>query len=92
MKKQLNKINIEELKKQLIEKGLTHRERAIEISKALDNNFKVELEEIRASLDDKRVTINDIQPYIASRQPRHNGTWEMGLHKSKGLINRHCYK
>lgn len=87
-----NKINIEELKKQLKEKGLTHKERAIEISKALDINFRIELEEIKASLDDKRVTLEDIKPYIASRQFKGNNDFSMRIKKSKGLINRKCYK
>ena len=87
-----NKINIEELKRQLKEKGLSHKERVIEISKALDINFKIELEEIKASLDDKRVTLDDIKPYIASRQFKENNDFSMRIKKSKGVINRHCYK
>lgn len=87
-----NKINIEELKRQLKEKGLTHKQRVIEISKALEHNFKIELEEIKASLDDKRVTLDDIKPYIASRQFKGNNDFSMRIKKSKSIINRHCYK
>lgn len=87
-----NKINIEELKRQLKEKGLNHKQRAIEISKALDINFKIELEEIRSSLDDKCVTLEDIKPYIASRQFKGNNDFSMRLKKSKSPLNRVCYK
>lgn len=92
MKKTKVKIDIEELKKQLKEKGLSHKDRVKEISKALDINFKIELEEIRASLDSKRVTLDDIQPYIASRQFKGNNDFSMRLKKSKSMLNRHCYR
>lgn len=83
---------INELKDRLNKKGLSHKEKAIEISNALKKLFKEDIRAIKDTLDDKRVIISDIQPLIATRQSKPNNDFSMRIKKSKGIINRHCYK
>ena len=83
---------IEEIKARLNKRGLTNKQKYVEISKVLKRFFKYEIKEIKNSLDDKRTTIKDIQPVIAFRGKKENVDFSMRLKKSKGVINRHCYR
>ena len=83
---------IMEMKKRYKEKGLSSKERYFEMSKVLGRLFKEEVKKIKNTLDDKRTTIKDIQPVIAFRGKKENVDFSMKLKKSKGVINRHCYR
>ena len=83
---------IMEMKKRYKEKGLSSKERYFEMSKVLGRLFKEEVKKIKNTLDDKRTTIKDIQPVISFRGKKENVDFSMKLKKSKGVINRHCYR
>lgn len=83
---------IHEMKLRFKEQGLSSKERCKEMSKVLTKLFKEEIRKIKSSLDDKAITINDIQPVIAFRGKKDNTDMSMRLKKSKGVINRHCYR
>ena len=83
---------INEIKARLIEKGLSHKERAKVISDKLKTLFKEDIRAIKNSLDSKEITINDIQPIVSYRGKKPNTDLSMRVKKSKGIINRHCYR
>lgn len=83
---------INEMKRRLIEKGLSHKDRAKVISDKLKLLFKEDIRAIKNSLDSKQETIKDIQPIISYRGKKPNTDLSMRIRKSKGIINRKCYK
>lgn len=83
---------IHEMKLRFKEKGLSSKERYYEMSKVLSRLFKEEIRNIKSTLDNKTMTIKDIQPVVAFRSKKDNNDFSMRLKKSKGVINRHCYQ
>lgn len=83
---------INEIKRRLIEKGISHKERAKVISDKLKTLFKEDIRAIKNSLDSKQITMSDILPVVSYRGKKPNTDLSMRVKKSKGIINRHCYR
>lgn len=62
------KIDIERLKKELKRKGTTHKQRAIEISKALDYNFMIELNILKLTEFTQKEKLEKALPFEATKK------------------------
>lgn len=86
-------IDIEELKEDLKQKGLNKKERYGIIAKALIKNSDIKLEIAKLEKDNQENIIEYIQPIESYRTIRCDSTdMSMRIKKSKGVINRHCYR
>lgn len=90
--KEYERLYIDEIKARLNKRGLTHKQKTIEISKVLKRFLKLEVKEIKNTLDDKRITMSDILPVVVFKGKKSNNDFSMRLKKSKGVTNRHCYR
>ena len=86
-------IDIDKLKDKLKEKGLSRRKMYPYIAKALCTNSEVRIEIAKLEKDIQSNVIEYIQPMEVYRTLKPNGNkTTLGLKKSKGIINRRCYK
>ena len=83
---QNKKIDIEKLKEELKRKGTTHKQRSIEISKALDYNFIIELNILKLTEFTQKEKLEKALPVMATKKTtskRVNN--DMRMKKLKGI-------
>ena len=83
---QNKKIDIEKLKKELKQKKTTHKQRSIEISKALDYNFMIELNILKLTEFTQTEKLAKALPYEATKKTTSNRVNnDMRMKKLKGI-------
>lgn len=80
------KIDINKLKEELKKQGTTHKQRAIEISKALDYNFMIELNILKLTEFTQTEKLAKALPYEATKKISSNRVNNnMRMKKLKGI-------
>ena len=89
------KKELERYKNNLQKTGLNKyaRKQLLKEFKASYEEFTTEIQEIRKNLDNKRVLLEYIQPYQATRKTSSNKpfTYEVKTRHNKGIVSRKCH-
>lgn len=85
-------VDIDKLKSKLKDKGLSRKEMYPYIAKALCTNTEIRIEIAKLEKDTQSNVLEYIQPIEVYRTKSSNTDLSMRVKKSKGIINRKCYK